>query len=832
MYAHLILPLALQQTYTYLLPRGLEASVKVGSRVIVQFGARRHYTGIVASLTPTAPAHDAAGRPIRYKEVEEVCDAAPMVSEPQLRLWKWAAQYYMCTPGEVMKAAMPAGLKPESETLVSKGHDTTYTDADLSRRERLLVETVERYGTCRLTDVQKETGDTHLLNVARRLVERGVLTVAEKLQRTYSPRTETRVRLEEHYFDHDRLVDLLDSLKRAPAQEKLLAEYLDLAAATPALKLRNYSLLAEVSKATLCRRDSGAEAALSALRRKKVLTTYAGEVSRLASATTPDGPCLLRDLDSRQRQALDSVREQWQTKDVCLLHGVTGSGKTEVYIHLIKEVMDRGGQVLYLLPEIALTTQITQRLGRVFGGRMGVYHSRFPDTERVEVWRKQLSDEPYGLILGVRSALFLPAPRLRLIIVDEEHEASYKQQDPAPRYHARDLAIVWAQMVGAKVLLGSATPSLETFRHAREGKYGLVSMTQRYGGASLPHIVVEDVKELRRKKRMPTPFSPRLIAEVKEALARGEQAILFQNRRGYSPVVVCRQCGWTPRCTHCDVTLTYHRQQNNLVCHYCGTTYRLPESCPACESTALKDLGYGTEKIEAAVGEVFPGARTARMDLDTTRSRSAYDDIINNFSEGRTDLLIGTQMVTKGLDFDRVRVVGVMNADQMLNQPDFRAYERAYQMLSQVAGRAGRKGEKGLVVIQTGQPDLPVVDQVVRGDYEAMYRDQMAEREYFHYPPFYRLIAVWLRHRSSEVVDHAAQDLATLLRPRFGEGLLGPDKPAVGRVQSLFLRKLLLKVPPHEAPFALRQFLLQCSRQLTERPAYHAVSIVYDVDPL
>ena len=496
-------------------------------------------------------------------------------------------------------------------------------------------------------------------------------------------------------------------------------------------------------------------------------------------------------------------------------------------------MLSAGGQVLYLVPEIALTTQLTARLGRVFGEQMGVYHSKFPDAERVELWQRQLSPRAFPLILGVRSSLFLPFSNLKLIIVDEEHETSYKQQDPAPRYNARDAAIVLARFAGAKVLLGTATPAIETYRNAETGKYGLVTLRSRFSGVPLPAIAVADVKELRRKKLMKTPLSPALLEETRAALGAKEQVILFQNRRGYAPVLECHTCGWTPRCQRCDVTLTFHQNIHRLVCHYCGATYAVPSVCPACGGTELRDIGCGTEKIEAVAKACFPEARIGRMDLDTTRSRTAYERIIDDFQHRRTDILIGTQMVTKGLDFDNVHVVGILNADQMLSQPDFRAHERSFQMMSQVAGRAGRRGKQGLVILQTRQPDLPVIDQVVRGDYEGMYRTQLAERRAFRFPPEVRLINIFLRHRKEAVCESAAAHYARLLQTAFSaDDLMGPDRPGVARVHLMYIRKLMLKLPAGHSPARVRSLLLSAREQLLSSPAFKGVDFYFDVDPL
>ena len=679
LFADILLPLALRTTLTYRVPPSLEGKVRVGCRVTVQVGKQKIYTGLVMRTGTQAEGIDEA----QVKEVLSVEDERPIVGQAQLDFWKWMAGYYMCTMGEVMKAALPAVLK-----------------------------------------------------------------------RTETPQRTSRSRRE---------------------------------------------------SISIC----------------------------LPTETTDNRP-----LSPAQQQAADEIRAAWsgtekqKPRQVCLLHGVTSSGKTEVYIHLIEETLKRGKQVLYLLPEIALTTQITDRIGSFFGEKMGVYHSRFTDRARALLWQRQASDQPFPLILGVRSALFLPFNDLGLVIVDEDHETSYKQQDPAPRYHARDAAIVLAISTGAKVLLGTATPSLETYQNARSGKYGLVELTTRYGGVLLPKIVIEDVKELRRKKLMSTPLSPRLIDEIRAALGRKEQVILFQNRRGYAPVLSCKSCGWTPHCTACDVALTYHAQAHRLQCHYCGATYNIPAQCPQCGDTQLRDIGYGTEKIEEAVQTIFPEARIARMDLDTTRAASSYAKIIDSFQQGKTDILIGTQMVTKGLDFDGVSVVGILNADQGLRVPDFRAAERTYHMLAQVAGRAGRRGKQGLVVLQTYSPKLPLIGQVVRGDYPAFFGSQMAERRQFVYPPEVRIIVIHVKHRRDDVAERAGEALASLLRPHFATSLLGPYKPAVARVSRLCIRQLMLKMPIGLSATSIKRTLMAAQDVLIQQPDFKSIQIYFDVDPL
>lgn len=825
-YADVLLPLAAGECFTYRIPSGLEGRIREGSRVVVPFGKRKFYTGIVVRTGAAAPPPE-----ITVKDVAEAADGAPILLPPQLDFWHWMASYYMCTPGEVMKAALPSGLKLESETMVVLDAETDPESVPLTPREQDVAALLSADKARDIASLQKAAGGGPVLTAVRGLVEKGVARVHEALNRTFRPRYEIRVRLTSAYADAARIEALFGEFRKAQKQEALLLAYLDLSRASTALTLANPSLLEEVTRRDLMARLPGGEAALASLCRKGILETYRCEVGRLKPAGMPDGR-LLRPLSGAQQTAFDGIGEAFRKKEVCLLHGVTSSGKTEVYMHLIQQELEAGRQVLYLLPEIALTTQITTRLGRVFGDRMGVYHSKFPDAERVELWQRQLTEKAFPLILGVRSSLFLPFRRLGLIIVDEEHEMSYKQQDPAPRYNARDAAIVLARLAGAKVLLGTATPSLETYSNALSGKYGKVELTTRYGNVQLPEVCVEDIKELRRKKLMKTPFSPRLIQEIKVALDDGGQVILFQNRRGYSPVVECRSCGWTPRCKCCDVSLTLHRRMNKMVCHYCGAAYDIPNLCPACGDTELRDMGYGTEKIEEAVQTCFPTARTARMDLDTTRSRSSYERILSDFQHGATDILIGTQMVTKGLDFDRVRVVGILCADQMLGIPDFRAYERAYQMMAQVAGRAGRRGRRGLVVVQTRQPDLPLIRQVTENNYAAMYGAQMVEREMFGYPPHVRIIGIYLKHRDERAVETAARSLENMLRPHFGTLLLGPDRPPVGRIQLQYIRKMMLKIPPSLPAAGVRRTLNAARSLLLARPEGKGVTLFFDVDPM
>ena len=647
-------------------------------------------------------------------------------------------------------------------------------------------------------------------------VYKAALPSGLKAEDGYKPKTETYIRLTPQFRSEQALHIALDMLQRAPSQLKAFVDFLSFDSPLTRDELLNQGHSLQT---------------VNALVKRGLLETYEQEVGRLNHGGEPHFD-RIQPLSDVQQDAYNQIQFSFLKKNVTLLHGVTSSGKTEIYIHLIRQALEQKRQVLYLLPEIALTVQIMERLQRVFGDRLGIYHSKYSDAERVEIWQKQLSGHPYDVILGARSAVFLPFQNLGLVIIDEEHESSYKQQEPAPRYHARSAAIMLAQMQGAKVLLGTATPSLETYHNARTGKYGFVELFQRYKGIELPEIQVVDIKYLQHRKMMNGPFSPLLLSKVREALERGEQAILFQNRRGYAPMIECKQCGWVPHCQHCDVSLTFHRNLNQLTCHYCGHTYQVPTECPNCGCTQLQTRGYGTEKIEAEVHDIFPEARIARMDLDTTRSRQAYERIINDFSAGRTNLLIGTQMISKGLDFDKVSVVGILNADTMLNYPDFRAYEQAFMMMAQVSGRAGRKGKRGLVILQTKSPELPLIAQVVRNDYTAFYRSLIAERQQFRYPPYYRLIYVYLKHRQDAVVAAAGMEMGALLRQWFSGRVLGPDKPGISKVKSLSIRKIVLKFEPSLNMAEVRKYLALAQQQLLQAKRYSSLQIYYDVDPL
>ena len=754
-YIDVLLPVPLDSTFTYSVPTQMEGRAERGRRVLVPFGRNKSYVGIIMKVHGTKPG-------FAVKDIKLVLDDAPIVTDAQLELWRWLADYYMAAPGDVLQAALPGGLKA--------------ADA-------------------------------------------------------YKPKTETCLALAPQFRSERAMHVALDSLGRAEKQRKAFACFLAMSRWDTMEGASTHETVAEVTRDELMNTAHCTAATVKNLVDRRLFVAYEREVGRLNHGGEPH-PENIKPLNEAQQEAYNQIVFSFLKKNVVLLHGVTSSGKTEIYIHLIRQALERKQQVLYLLPEIALTVQIRQRLQRVFGDRLGIYHSKYSDAERVEIWKKQMSQNPYGVILGARSAVLLPFSNLGLVIIDEEHETSFKQQDPAPRYHARSAAIMLAAKAGAKVLLGSATPCAETWHNARTGKYGYVRLDKRFGDMQMPEINVVDIKDLQHRKMMNGPFSPLLLSSVRRALDNKEQVILFQNRRGFAPMIECRECGWTPRCEACDVSLTFHKALGQLTCHYCGRTYTVPDVCPCCGSHDLRGRGYGTEKVEDKVMELFPDARVARMDLDTTRTRNAYERLISDFSAHRTDILIGTQMVSKGLDFDKVSVVGILNADSMLNYPDFRAYEHAFTMMAQVAGRAGRKGKRGLVILQTKSPELPVIAQVVRNDMEGFYSDLLEERQLFRYPPFYHIINVYLRHKDEPVVCAAADALGTLLRQWFGTRVLGPDKPSVARVKAMNIRKMVVKLELGIDLAKVRLYLNKGKSAVLQDNRYKTVTVYFDVDPL
>ena len=723
-----------------------------------------------------------------------------------------------------MRVLVPFGRNKTYMAIVAKVHDVKPEGYQVKPIAQVMDE--DPIVTERQLQLWQWISDYYLSPIGD--VYKAALPSGLKAEEGYKPKTETYIRLTAQYCNVTALHIALNVLGRAPKQLEAFTAYLELSHWD---EMEDGVKPVEVTREELLNASHASAETLKQLEKRQMLETYEVEVGRL-NHSGEYRPELIQLLSEAQQTAYNAILMSMMKHRVTLLHGVTSSGKTEIYIHLIKQALERKEQVLYLLPEIALTVQMMQRLQRVFGNRLGIYHSKYSDAERVEIWQKQLSKNPYDVILGARSAVFLPFQRLGLVIVDEEHETSYKQQDPAPRYHARSAAIMLAQQQDAKVVLGTATPSMESYHNAKTGKYGLVELTERYKGIELPEIQVVDIADLQHRKMMAGPFSPLLLTKVREALGRGEQAILFQNRRGFAPMIECRQCGWVPRCQHCDVSLTLHRQLNQLTCHYCGYTYRVPTECPCCGSTDLRTKGYGTEKIEEQVREVFSEASVARMDLDTTRTRNAYERIITDFSAGRTNILIGTQMISKGLDFDKVSVVGILNADTMLNYPDFRAYEHAFMMMAQVSGRAGRKGKRGLVILQTKQKDLPVIQQVVRNDYTSLYKNLAAERQAFHYPPYYHLVYVFMKHSHDDVVNTAGIEMGSRLRQWFGGRVLGPDKPSVAKVKSQNIRKLVLKLENGIDMKRVREYLLLAQSQMLADKRYASLQIYYDADPL
>lgn len=819
MFAEVIVPLPLQGTFSYEVPAEMEGRIGAGSRVLVQFGLKKFHTGIVAGLSPTRPRTEAGIKPITA-----LLDDSPVTHRLQLRLWEWVADYYLCSIGDVMNAAIPSGLKPASETKVSLSPSFDASESQLTESQAHIVALLSSKGPMRISEISKETGYATAHSIVNRMLEERIVSVSENLQERYRPKKETMVRLTFGRDDQQALHDALGQLSRSARQQKLLMAFLELSG-----WMRHGSKLREVSRAELLEKAASTPGILKGLVDKGIMEVYKKTVNRFALPA--DAPEPLAELSPAQQKALRETTASMAEKQVTLLHGLTGSGKTEVYTHLIHRVLEQGKSVLYLVPEISLTTQLTDRLRRFFGNRLIVYHSKFSDSERVDIYRRVLESKEPVVVLGARSAVFLPLSNLGLVVVDEEHENSFKQFDPAPRYNARDTSIVLATMSGAKVLLGSATPSIETYWKALNGKYGLVTLSERYGGAVLPEVEVVDMREQRKRKQVQGILSTRLKMATVDVLSRNRQAIMFQNRRGFAPVVVCRQCGWSPKCENCDVSLVYHKATNTMRCHYCGFSRELPPVCPVCETNDLEIYGYGTERIAEEMHRVFDGYRVARMDLDTTRNKERQQEIIEEFANHETDILVGTQMVTKGLDFGGVELVGVLNADSLLTFPDFRANERAFNMLEQVAGRAGRRDGLGKVVIQTTKPDEDVLRHVVAHDYQAHYHSEIGDRERFAYPPFSKIIMVVLKNKDARMADRAAVLFAQAMRRVFGNRVLGPEKPFVSRVATWYLQSIMLKVESNASMKKVKDLLRQIYASVAADPAMKGTQVNYDVDP-
>ena len=814
-YVDVVLPLPLKGTFTYAVPSEWEHEVRIGMRVVVQFGPRKMYTGIIVLLHSHAPTN------YQPREINCLLDQAPVIRRPQYKFWEWISDYYMAALGEVYNAAIPSGFKLESETEVFLNPDFT-ADAALPVREQALLDMLEVGKARKIDELARRSGIANVMPLIKRLIDRRAVMVHELVEDKFRYRKIAYIRLSPEYIQENELAGLFDSLKRAPRQLDLLMRYIDLSKCLLPGKQK------EICKAELLEGFAQSNAALTALTDKKVFQLYYKEISRLEEVEIKGKSFPLSNV---QQKALENIYRQFLTQQVVLLHGVTSSGKTELYIHLIEKVLEEGKQVLYLVPEIALTTQLTSRLRRVFGNRLGVYHSRFSDNERVEIWNNVLNDKGYDVIIGVRSSVFLPFRQLGLVIVDEEHEPGYKQHDPSPRYHARNAAIVLASMHGAKTVLGSATPAIESYFNALTGKYGLVELHERHEDIQLPEIEVVDMKEAYRKKQQEGFFSDILLDEIRKSLLLKEQVILFQNRRGYAPYLECKACTYVPKCKNCDVSLTHHAAFNTLNCHYCGYTEPVPTHCPVCNSPKPESKGFGTERIEDEIKQLFPEVKVQRMDLDTTRSKKSYQKIIDEVESGKVDILIGTQMVTKGLDFEKVSLVGILNADNMLNFPDFRAHERSFQLIEQVSGRAGRKYRRGKVILQTFSPQHPVIQQVLQHDYKAMFDIQCNERQQFKYPPYYRMIQITFKHKDSSIASRAASLMANELRKQFGQRVAGPVVPVVSRIQNNYLRQLLLKIESGISAARVREILGVIIQYVLSFPEFKSVRISPDVDP-
>lgn len=825
LFANVLLPLPLPGYFTYRVPEEFHHEIAPGKRVVVPFGKKKIYTALVHELLAENPSS------IEIKNILSVIDTKPVVFPIQFQLWEWMAMYYMCTPGEVMNAALPSGFKLASESMICLNPEADLETADLNEKEIIIIEALLSQKKLPVNTIADLLDQRKIIPVIHTLIEKGIIIAEEKIEEKYKPLKQAFIRLGKDYSeDEEKLKSVFDELsKRAFKQLQALMVFL-----TVSREANGKAM--DVRKSDLLKNKEVSPQSLNTLISKGILEYFELEASRLETARA------LNEVDSinlslHQKRAFDDIQRIFTEKEVILLHGITSSGKTELYIKLIDQALKENRQVLYLLPEIALTSQIINRLQRYFGNKVGIYHSKYNDNERVEIWNHCLRREDsngggqFQVILGARSALFLPYSNLGLVIVDEEHDTSYKQYDPAPRYHARDTAIMLAKFHGAKTLLGSATPALETYYNASGGKFGLVEMTERYGGVSMPAIVLANVREETRNKTMQSHFTSALTGQVREALQQKEQVILFQNRRGFSLHLACDSCDWVPMCKNCDISLTYHKKENRIKCHYCGYSVALPEKCPQCESTRILMKGFGTEKVEEELGAIFTEATIRRMDLDSTRTKYAHQRIISDFEEHRIDILVGTQMVTKGLDFDNVSLVGILNADNMLNFPDFRAHERSFQMMEQVSGRAGRRQKTGKVVIQTSDPDNTIIRLLVNHDYKTMFRLQAAERKAFNYPPFCRLIKITLRHKDMQSLNVFSDKLGNDLKSIFGKRILGPGFPLISKVQLWYIKTILIKLEREKPVTQSKQLIAAAIERIEKEKGASALRIAVDVDP-
>lgn len=816
LYADVILPLPLPKLFTYSISKEHINKLQPGMRVVIQFGAKKFYTAIVKEIHKNKPEKYAV------KEIASILDNEAIISKKQFEFWEWIANYYMCSLGEVYKAALPSGLKLESEAKILI--DNNFTDTSkLNKNETIVFNVLTNKNTLTVKEINNLFEQKNALSIIKSLLDKKAIIVLERLKENYKPKTEKYISLSKKYRNKIILDKTLSELEKAPKQLKILIYY---------LQLSDYfsNNKKELAKKTLLTKAKVSTNILTSLLKKGILEEHESEVGRLTASVEKTSP--INKLNTYQEKALTEIKQSFNDYNVTLLYGVTSSGKTEIYIHLISEIIKSGKQVLYLLPEIALTAQIINRLKKVFGNKIGIYHSKFSDAERVETWQNVRQKKNYQVILGVRSSIFLPYSNLGLIIVDEEHENTYKQYNPAPRYNARDASIMLAKKHGAKVLLGTATPAIETYYNATNNRYGLVNLTQRYKDIDLPEIILSDVSEARRKKKMRGIFTPIMLEYIDEALCNGEQIILFQNRRGFSSYLICNVCGWVPKCTNCDVSLTYHKGINRLVCHYCGYSTSLPKNCEACGMPSMRTMGFGTEQIEDEISAIFPNCKVARLDLDTTRTKTAYQRIIGDFEVKAVDILIGTQMLSKGLNFDNVSVVGILNADNMLHFPDFRSFERSFQLMTQVSGRAGRKYKQGKVIIQSSDITHQIIVDVQENNYQNMYKQQLEERKCFKYPPFYRLLNITLKHKNSSILNHASKLLSVELRQMFGNRVLGPEIPLIGRIQNLYLKSILIKIEKKISHQKAKTLLHNAINNIKVDSRFKSVQIVVNIDPM
>lgn len=811
LFVEVILPLSLAINYTYRVPFELNEQVAIGKRVVVQFGKHKIYTALVKSIGKEPP------KLYEAKYLIDVVDEHPLITEKQFQFWDWITEYYICNEGDVMAAALPTGLKLASETILLLRDDFVMDQLSFTEKESLIVNVLQKQQKLSIDEVASLLGQKTVYPIINRLIEKEVINVAEEVKEKYKPLLKSFVQLNPFYREEEHLKQLFTQLERAPKQLDALLAFLKLSRAQEV-----------IAKASLLEESGCGDAALKALVEKDVFNIEKRQVSRLSE--TNDDFVLNFELSTAQQLAFKEIEQQFEQKPVVLLHGITSSGKTQIYIKLIEKAIAAGGQVLFLLPEIALTTQIVSRIQKYFGEKIGVYHSKFNDNERVEIWNKVLNGT-YQVVLGARSAVFLPFTDLKMIVVDEEHESSYKQHEPAPRYQARDAAVFLAHLHAAPIILGSATPSIESYANATNGKYGLVTLNERFGGVELPVQEVVNLTDETKRKTMSSYFSSVLMADINTALENKDQVILFQNRRGYATILICGTCGYAPKCVNCDVSLTYHKSSGKLHCHYCGFHQSSISTCPACGSAQITQKGFGTERIEEELSLLFPDVKIARLDLDSTRTKNGMQQIISDFQDKKTQILIGTQMVAKGLDFDHVSLIGVINADTLLNYPDFRAFERSFQLLSQVAGRAGRRTKQGKVCIQAYAHEHRILKQVMENNYFEMYKDEMIERKQFNYPPYSRLIFLNVKHKDANILNHAAQSLATVLRTQLGDRILGPEQPLVGRVRNYYIKQIIIKTEKIVAIQQVKSILKETIKNFNAHKDFKSVLVQIDVDP-